>query len=243
MASQESSVGVIEQMSFLKRIFGPNHNEVWQQLSADLGAEFVKGSFFKGSSIVRATFKHWTVTLDTFTVSTGKSTTVYTRMSAPFINQDDFRFTIYRKGVFSSVGKFFGMQDVEVGGPKFENLEPLLGLPGYLDPQIVESGDAEFDADFIIKGTDDAKVKALFKQVKIRDLIRSQPALHLQIKHAKGRGKKDKHPKLDELYFQETGVIKDLERLKHLFALYEEVLKELSSLGTASKTRIPEGRS
>jgi hypothetical protein len=212
-------------MNLLKRVFGPSQKEVWRQLSAEIGAEFIKGGLFKGDK-VEATIKNWTVTLDTFTVSTGKSSVTFTRMRAPFTNEEGFRFTIYRKGFFSTVGKFLGMQDVEVGGPKFESLEPLFGLPSYVDPQVIESGDPEFDREFIIKGNDEAKIRALFKQLKIRELIQSQPSILLQVKSGKNKG-------ADELYFQVTGVIKDLERLKLLFELYEEVLTGLDSPGSA----------
>src|SRR5438046_80170 len=33
----------------------------------------------------------WVVTLDTFVVSTGKSTVTFTRLQAPFVNRDGFR--------------------------------------------------------------------------------------------------------------------------------------------------------
>jgi hypothetical protein len=214
-----------DQMKLLKRMFGPRQVDVWKQLSDELGAEFTKGSFFK-TTRVDARIGKWTITLDTFTVSTGKTTVVYTRMRAPFTN-DGFRFSIHRKSMFSGVGKLFGMQDIEVGGPKFDSLEPLFGLPSYIDPQIIESGDPEFDSDFIIKSNDEAKARLLFKQLKIRELIRLQPAIELQIK-AKSKSKRQvKKDEIDELYFCVTGVIKDLERLKQLFELFSELLKGL----------------
>ena len=41
-------------------------------------------------------------------------------MRAPYVNPDGFRFTIYRQGVFSDIGKWLGMQDVTVGCPEFD---------------------------------------------------------------------------------------------------------------------------
>jgi len=225
-------------MNLLKRVFGPGRNEVWKQLSDEIGAEFIKGGFFKGCK-VEARIKNWNITLDTYTVSNGKTSVTYTRMRAPFINRDGFRFTIYHKSLFSAVGKFLGMQDIEVGGPKFESLEPLFGLPSYVDHQIIESGEPEFDRDFIIKSNNEPKVRALFKQLKIRELIQSQPSIQLQVKGSGGKLKGDQNKRVDELYFQVTGVIKDLGRLKRLFELYEEVLEELSALGSASEVQMP----
>jgi hypothetical protein len=225
-------------MNLLRRIFGAGHNEVWKQLSEELGARFIKGGFFKGSK-VEARVKNWTVTLDTFTVSTGKTTVVYTRMRAPFVNEGGFRFSIYRKSAFSAVGKLLGMQDVEVGGPKIESQGPLFGVPSYVDPDFIESSDPEFDREFIIKSNDEEKVGELFKRFRIRELLRSQPAIELQIKSRGGwpDGAKDKGT--DELYFHVAGVIKDLRRLKLLFELYAEVLDGIHSPESASEKKQP----
>ena len=95
---------------------------------------------------MEARHQDWTVTLDTFTVSNGKQTTTYTRMRAPYVNPGGFRFTIYRKGFFSDIAKWLGMQDVQVGH------EP-------------------FDSDFIIKGSSEAEVVELFVNTRIRELI------------------------------------------------------------------------
>jgi hypothetical protein len=221
-------------MSLLKRIFGPGQNEVWRELSDKLGGEFIPGGFFKGASKVEATVADSTATLDTYTVSTGKSSVTFTRMRAPFLNPGGFRFTIYRKSMFSALGKLLGMQDVGVGGPTYEKLEPLFGVPGYLDPQIIESGDPDFDRDFIIKGSDEARVRRLFKQFRIRELVKSQPAIHLQVKAGEDDG-------VDELYFQVTGVIKDLGRLTSLFELYREVLEELRTSTGYEATNLSAG--
>ena len=49
------------------------------------------------------------MTLDTYAVFTGKVVIVYTRMRAPYVNPSGFRFTVYRKGLFSEIGKWLGM--------------------------------------------------------------------------------------------------------------------------------------
>jgi hypothetical protein len=220
-------------MRFFKRIFGPSQEEVWRRVSSEMGAEFIKGGFFKGVNRVEARVKDWAITLDTYTVSTGKSSVTFTRMRAPFVNRDGFRFTIHRKSIFSGMGKLLGMQDVEVGGPKFEHLEPLFGLRGYLDAQLIESGYPEFDNEFVIKGSDESKLKILFKNLKVRELIEAQPGLVLQVKAIRGWLGRRQQDGVDELYFQVVGVIKDPDRLKKLFELFSEVLESLRAMGTA----------
>lgn len=197
-------------MSFLRSVFGPSRDEIWRQFAGEVGANFTEGSFWKGSSKVEASHGQWTVTLDTYTVSTGKSSTTYTRMRAPYVNPDGFRFNIYRKSIFSNLGKWLGMQDVTVG------YQP-------------------FDEDFIIKGNDEWKLRRLFANEKIRELISAQPNIHFSVRddqHKFWTGR-NLPPGVDELYFQVVGVIKDVGRLKLLYDLFSETLDELCRTGSA----------
>jgi hypothetical protein len=196
-------------MSFLRTLFGPSKEEIWRQFCAATGGNYVAGGFWKGDK-VEAAHGQWTVTLDTYTVSTGKSSITYTRMRAPYVNPDGFSFTIYRRGVFSDIGKWFGMQDAEVGY-------------------------AEFDRDFIIKGNNEQALRRLFSNQKIRELIIAQPDIRFSVENAekKFRGSSSFSENVDELYFQVVGVIKDVERLKLLYELFSETLDELCRMGSA----------
>ena len=191
----------------LRKIFGPSRKEVWKRLSDQLGAQFVEGGFAR-SDKVEVHVKEWVVTLDTFTVSTGKTVVVFTRMRAPYVNADNFRFNIYRKGFFTALAKAFGMQDVEVGFP-------------------------EFDEAFVIKGTDESKLRALFANPTIRKLLELQPAIQLEVRDDEGWFGAHFPEGVDELRFHVAGVIKDLERLKLLFNLFAEVLNQLCHIGSA----------
>ena len=127
-------------------------------------------------------------------------------MRAPYVNPEGFRFTIYRKGVFSDLGKLMGMQDIEVGDP-------------------------EFDDAFIIKGTDESKVRELFSNRKIRQLIEDQPKIHLAVHDSEGWFGPRFPEDVDELHFQSVGVIKDVERLKALFDLFAAALNGCAGSG------------
>ena len=197
-------------MGAFRRMFGPGRREIWQQLSHEMNARFVEGGFAKGDK-VQVTHGEWTVTLDTFAVHTGKVTIVYTRMRAPYVNPDGFRFRVYRGGVFSDLGKLFGMQDVEVGQPGF-------------------------DDDFIIKGTDEGKLRQLFANQKIRELIDGQKEIDFSVKDDEGWFGPTFPGGVDELSFAVTGVIKDIDRLKHLYELFAETLDELCRMGSAYRS-------
>lgn len=194
-------------MAVLRRMFGPSQKEIWRQLSEEIGAQYVEGGFWKGDK-VQATHGEWTVTLDKYVVSTGKVTIVYTRMRAPYVNPDGFRFRIYRRGLFSNLGKLLGMQDVEVGF-------------------------ADFDRDFIIKGNDEGKLRRLFANPKIRELISAQKDIHFSVKDDEGWFGPTFPEGVDELAFLVTGVIKDIDRLKLLYELFAQTLDELCRSGSA----------
>lgn len=188
-------------------LFGPSQREVWQQFADEIGGEYIEGGFFKSQKVI-GKFENWTITLDTFTRSTGKTSTTYTRMMAPYKTNDEFKFKIYRKGIFSELGKVFGMQDIEIGY-------------------------SEFDDEFIIKGNNQQKIIELFSSDRIRDLIRSQESILLEIKDNKGWFSDNSEEGVYELYFESIGVIKDIERLKNLFILFVLVLNRLIIIGSA----------
>lgn len=129
-------------MLSLRSLFGPSKREVWEKLSEEIHANFVQGALWKGDKVV-AKVGEWTVTLDTYTVSNGKTSTTFTRMRAPYVNKDGFRFKIYRKNIFSEIGKLFGMKDIAIGIPAF-------------------------DDNFIIQANNQFKIRDLFSNSRIR---------------------------------------------------------------------------
>lgn len=198
----------------LRELFGPSREEIWRQLAAEIGARYVDGGFWKGDK-VEAWHAEWRITLENVTY--GK--TQATRLRAPYVNPDGFRFTVYRKGIFSEVGKRLGMQDVDVGQP-------------------------DFDRDFVIQGTDEAKLRRLFANARIRELIAAQPQIHFTVREAPGIFTRDlfaevQPENVDALEFLTGSVIKDKikdkERLRLLFDLFAETLDELCKMGSAYK--------
>jgi hypothetical protein len=194
-------------MSILRELFGPSKEEIWRQLSAEIGAKFVEGGFLRGAK-VQARVKQWNVTLDIYTVSTGRSTHHYTRLRAPFVNADGFRFQIYRAGIFSDLGKRLGMRDIEIGYP-------------------------DFDRDFVIKGNDEQRLRQLFSYEKIRTLLQEQPDVRFEVVDDEGWFGADFPQGVDELRFQVSGIIKDLHLLKQLFELFAVTLDQLCMMGSA----------
>ena len=188
-------------------IFGPSKDEIWSQIATDIDGEYIDGGFWKKDTLI---YKHgeWQILLDTYTVSTSHSTQTYTRMRAPFINKDGLYFKISREGFFSSIGKFFGMQDIEIGDPFF-------------------------DDKFIIKGNNPEKIKLLLAELKIKELCQQQPRIYFTIKDDEGWFGTDFPEGVDELYFSCVGVIKETALLKSLFGLFCITLQRLVQIDSA----------
>ena len=196
-----------EKTSKRKSIFGPSKDEIWTQIATDIEGEFIEGGFWGKDVLI---YKHgeWQILLDTYVVSTGTSSYSVTRMRAPFINKDGLYFKISREGFFSSIGKFFGMQDIEIGDPFF-------------------------DKQFVIKGNNPEKIKLLLADSRIKELCQSQPQIHLSIKDDEGWFGTDFPEGVDELYFECIGVIKETALLKALFGLFCLVLQRLVQIDSA----------
>ena len=203
-------------MGLLRNIFGPSKEEIWIQLEQEINAQFImKKSFLIDDSKVVLEHKNWTIVLDVFHRSTGKSTIPYTRMRCAYVNKDDFRFEIFKEGFFATIGKYFGMEDIEIE-------------------------DKIFDDTFVLKSKNLDKIKALFKDEDIKnDFLALSSLSQFQVKVKDDEGYFGQHfPEgVDELYLEVVGIIKDIAQLKILFKLFAEIMDRLCEIGSAYETR------
>ena len=191
-------------MSLLKALFGPSKEMVWRQVAEQMQGRFVGGGVF-GTDVVQAKTGDWIITLDTYT---DDDMNTYTRLRAPYVNPEGFFFTIYRSGFFTGLKKLLGMQDIEVGDPRFDDA-------------------------YVIQGNSEHRVRKLFGNDRIRELIASQPRIQLRIRDDEGWFKTKFPEGVDELCFRSPGVIKDLVQLENLFELFTESLHQLCHDGKA----------
>ena len=194
-------------MGFLRSIFGPAKDEIWGQLASDIGGEYEDGGFL-GRDVLRYHFGEWEITLDTYTQSTGKSSTTYTRMRAPFANKDGLYFKIYNQGFFASIGKALGMQDIE-------------------------TGDTYFDEHFVIKGNSPENIKLLLGDPNLKELIQHQPAICFEVKGDEGWFGSRFPDGVDEPHFQCYGILRDEALLKNLFEMFSIALQRLVQIDSA----------
>lgn len=183
--------------------FGPSKKEIWRQLCEELDGDFIPGGFNRADK-VQVYHRDWIFTLETH--SDGNA--LYTRMRAPYVNWDDFKFRIFKETLLNGIDKLLYMQDVQVGHP-------------------------EFDKSYVIQGNDERKLKMLFDNPHIRELIFLQPKIRMEIRH-EAEAFKPKFPKgVYELNFRQSGTIKDLDQLHDLYDLFAEMMDHLCEIGTA----------
>lgn len=194
-------------MGILRAIFGPSKDEIWSQVAADIGGDYIDGGFWGKDSLVY-THGEWTLVLDTYTVRRNKSRDTYTRMRVPFVNKDGLYFKIYREGFFSSLGRFFGMQDIQIGDPAF-------------------------DESFVIKGNSEDQISLFLNDDELKERFFNQPQCLLEIRDDEGWFGPDFPDGVDELYFSCYGVIRELETLKNLFELFSLSLERLVQIDSA----------
>ncbi len=191
-------------MSFLRRLFRKKQEEVWKALCEELHGDFVEGGLLSGDKIV-VHESEWVITLDAYR-SAGQW---YTRIRAPYVNPKGFRFVIYDKELFrDEVGYQDPLEDIIVGHPLFDHL-------------------------YVIKSNDPEIVKRLLSHDKIRELIKAQPKIWIQVNDDDGWFS-DKFPEgVDELYCQVPGILSDPKRLRLFYELFAEILNYLCHLGDA----------
>ncbi len=196
--------------------------EVWRELCPVIGAKFIKGGYWRGSKVV-AHIKPWVITLDTYRIvwssSYTSSSDTYTRVRAPFVNKSGFRFRLRRRKSHRSV--VTTKSDVAV---------TELGK--------VESDDAvhiDFNREFLVKSNNESQVQAVLAHSRLCELIQSQSSIDLKIKDHDGWFGPSFPKIVDELCFEEKGLIQSVERLESIFDLFTQILNHLCRIGSASE--------
>lgn len=190
-------------------IFGTSQKDIWREFATEIEASFIEGGVFKANKI-ESKFENWTITIDTYTQSSGNTASTYTRLRAPYKEIQKLDFKIYKSGIFSGLGKALGMQDVRIG-------------------------DHEFDENFIVKASDDEKLRQLLQLDKLRGLINLENKIRIETKRKKSPFSSKLAEDVNQLYFIGNGVIKDKERLANIYFLAVFILKQLASIGVASE--------
>ena len=128
----------------------------WGELAAHTGLTFEPGRFFGPGPHVTGTYRSRPLTLDTFTRGSGKHRPTYTRIVLFMDNPANVYLALYQESVFSKIGKFFGMQDLQIG-------------------------DEEVDRRFIIKSKPENFAASLFTSISLRQQFLQARVLNVEV--------------------------------------------------------------
>ncbi len=190
-------------------ILGPSRDEILQSIAKTTNGEFTKGKLFK-TSCIKYTHEAWCYYLDDYSIQAGNVPIIYTRLRAPFINKKGFDLTIYKKTIFSNIAKTLGGQDIA-------------------------TGDTDFDEDWIVKGSNEQLVKRILNFKNIRELIKNEEKLKIEIKRVEGKENKNNQGTESQITFLVQDYMKDEERVINLITLIESLLDGFLANGITVK--------
>jgi hypothetical protein len=179
-------------------LLGPSRDEILQRIAINTNGEFKKGKMFK-SSCIKYTHEYWCYYLDDYSIQAGNVPIIYTRLRAPFINKKGFDLTIYKKTIFSNIAKTLGGQDIATGDP-------------------------DFDEEWIVKGSSEELVKSILNYGNIRELIKNEEKLKIEIKRVEGKDNKVNQSTESQITFLVQDYMKDEDRTINLIRLIESLL-------------------
>lgn len=199
-----------------KSIFGKNNREVWMQFSNENSGTFIIGKYGNLDSVEIIYLNH-KIIFDRYIhyVTAGGRTfdTEFTRIRLEFKTPDDLRFRITKHDFINTIGKLFGVQDIEVG-------------------------DKEFDKMHMIKGNNEIKVQTIFSNQTIKNLLLSHKDILLQLFDEEGIF----HEPIQEgnamLYYISETLIKDKEQLNALLKLYQTLIDQLIKTCSIKLTKV-----
>lgn len=127
-------------METQKVFSGKTEDDVWKQVEADLSKN---EDIYDYNAVIEQGNQKVNLVIEIDLGGGFEGGYANTGFSAEIPDASGFRFAVHRDGFIDDIGKFLGMQDVEVGY-------------------------AELDKHLIIKTNDETKVKALFTDSKVR---------------------------------------------------------------------------
>jgi len=179
--------------------------ESWEEFCARVDAAVA--GYLRGAP-ARVRYRNWCVTLDTNVVPAGAAAAVVTRMRAPYSSRGAFRFKLQRRDFLDALARRIGIHTSE-------------------------TGQTDFDREFVVRSSSDARVRSLFEDEAIRRLIQSQPAINLEARAGDGPFGASLPEGVSELVLRAPGFVTDAARLRKLFALFALILDRLCAMDSA----------
>jgi hypothetical protein len=175
-----------------EKIISGNEDEIWQQITTDFNKESDSLGY---KVVIEQQNKRILLDIDIDLGGGFEGGYESTMLRAQIKSLEDFRFAIHHESFIDEVGKFFGMQDVIIGYP-------------------------EFDEKVIIKANDETKVRPIFSDISVREVLQSFDdfTFGVTMHHFEGKEKR----RCLELYI--NNAITDTGLLQRIYRAFFKVL-------------------
>jgi hypothetical protein len=187
--------------------FARHLENVWEQLAGHVHGQFTQGGTWKTDKI-RIESEDWIVTLEMRSVPGFKSEELFTRLRAPLVNPDRFRFTVHPRSLLSRAAVALGLSPVE-------------------------SDDRQLEKHYVIHSNDHERVREVFadEEVRARLLRRGDATIWVG---SDEESRPDASPDdVDELCCEVPDSVDDLEALEGLYRLFASVLQKTCNVVSA----------
>lgn len=113
-------------------------SDAWKRVAAQFRGHYIDGGWF-GFPRLNLLYHGMPISVDVYSTG-GKHKTYYTQLHAPF-PYSYFSLELFPEGLFQSIGKMFGTQDIEIGSPQFDAQFIIQGydagaIASYLHPGV-----------------------------------------------------------------------------------------------------------
>ncbi|WP_256012586.1 hypothetical protein [Desertivirga xinjiangensis] len=180
-------------------ITGETEDEIWRKISDDLG----QNEPLDYQVYIESQGRQISLNIDIDLGGGFEGGYAVTSFSSLLHKNDDFRFAIHREDFIDEIGKFFGMQDVLIGYPEFDNK-------------------------MIIKTNDEARVKFIFSDPGSRQVFQSLENFSFGVAHHHVADSEFKEPFLELII--EDGIT-EVAALRQIYNAFTEVLTKMDPLG------------
>lgn len=183
-------------MQDIRHLSAENEDQLWRQLEADLAQN---EDALEYEAILQHGSRTFALDIDVDLGGGFESGYETTTFSAALDNPSQFRFGFHHQSFLDNMGKFLGMQDIEIGDPAF-------------------------DAAVVVKSSDEAKVRALLSNGALRAALTGLENFTLEFNLPSALDSDHEHSKLT-LTVEEA--VTEPARLRPLFEIFLRVLKTL----------------
>ena len=158
------------------------------------------------------------------------------RIGIPFTARDAFVWDIKRRRLVGEKIYERRTKWTAKEGPSWE--QEFEKIQGRLKPPAIEFGFGDFDYEFVIETSDEAKLRDLLEPRAFRQLLQDQPTIRLKTEQDDRGWLPSLVPELREgvaaLFFQDRALLRDADDVQSVHTLLRAAIDRLVAVGSAS---------